>query len=307
MVEHPGLADTERGVEGAVAFSHLLSAEDRRCLMAAGRVRSVAAGEVLCRQHEVDDRAFIIVLGEVEVVEQVGGRRVVLARLGRGELFGEIAALFGLPRVTDVVVTRPAVLLEIDGRALDELIISRSRLRHAIMHRCRHRITATALRSVAPFRDLPPPARERLAAGAAWVTHAPGSDIVREGEPGDALYVVLFGAARVTVPSPEAPVNLALLRPGEYFGEWAVLTGAPRAATVTAVTQVEVLRVEREAFLALADDHPEVRLQVEALARRRHEALVYSGAHPQAARAAHQVLASIEQAVRGQRRHLCGL
>ncbi len=290
-----------------VPFGHLLSAEDRRRLMAAGRVRSVAAGATLCRRNEVDGRAFIIVLGEVEVVEQAGGRRTVLARLRRGELFGEIAALFGLPRVTDVVVSRPAVLLEIDGRALDELIIARSRLRHAIMQRCRHRITATALRTVAPFRDLPPPARERLAAGAAWVTFAPGRDIVREGEAGDGLYVMLFGAARVTVPGPEAPVNLALLRPGEYFGEWAVLTGAPRAATVTAVTQVEALRVERETFLALADEHPEVKMQVEALCRRRHEALLYSGRHPGAARTAHRLLASIEQVVSGQRRHLYGL
>jgi hypothetical protein len=86
------------------------------------------------------------------------------------------------------------------------------------------------------------------------VTHAPGGVVVRQGEPGDALYVVARGTLRVV----KDGKPLAEIGRGAVFGEVALLDGAPRVATVEAVTDAEVLRVPRSEFEALLDESPEI-------------------------------------------------
>jgi CRP-like cAMP-binding protein len=294
----------EQAVEGHAAFSELLTADDKQYLMHHGVVHSVPAGEVLCRQFQRDDRVFIIVLGEVEVTEEVEGRSVVLARLSRGELFGEISALFGIPRVSNVIVVKPSVLLEISGAKLDQLLIERPEVRNAILQRTQKRITETALRAVEPFRVLPEPALRLLIENSSLVSVPVGSDIVREGEAGDAFYIIIFGAARVSSQVKDETVNIALLRPGEFFGEWSLLTGSPRTATVTAVTQVDALRVNCGAFLDFIQQYPDVRDRIDRVAHNRHDVIMHTSEYPESARKLHNVLLTIEDAVRADETHL---
>lgn len=86
------------------------------------------------------------------------------------------------------------------------------------------------------------------------VVHAPGEAVVRQGDPGDALFVVASGTLRVV----RDGVTLSELVRGGTFGEMALLDGAPRAATVEAVTDAELLRVPRGEFEALLDESPEI-------------------------------------------------
>jgi hypothetical protein len=86
------------------------------------------------------------------------------------------------------------------------------------------------------------------------VDFAPAEVVVRQGDPGDALYVVAEGTLRVKKDD-------ALLReigPGAAFGEMALLDGAPRAATVEAVTSAKLLQIPRAEFEALLDESPEI-------------------------------------------------
>jgi serine/threonine-protein kinase len=93
------------------------------------------------------------------------------------------------------------------------------------------------------------------------LTFKPGEAIVREGEHGDAAYIILDGHCQATRVVAGEHQNLRLLGPGEMFGETAVLTGAPRSATVTALvdTTVGVVdqlylqeEMERSSFISLA-------------------------------------------------------
>jgi CRP-like cAMP-binding protein len=63
-----------------------------------------------------------------------------------------------------------------------------------------------------------------------------GVDLIKEGEPGDALFVILDGEAMVH----REGVELDRVGPGAYFGEMAILDGEPRSATVVATTDVKV-------------------------------------------------------------------
>ena len=95
--------------------------------------------------------------------------------------------------------------------------------------------------------------------------YAFGEELVVEGEDADAFYVIVSGQARVVKrrdDGEELAVNS--LRPGDAFGELALLERAKRTTTVRASGAVEVLRLERTVFEALVKTHPEIRPPLEA-------------------------------------------
>jgi CRP-like cAMP-binding protein len=92
-----------------------------------------------------------------------------------------------------------------------------------------------------------------LVKSAADRLYAAGETIVSEGASGSSLFVVCRGEVRVTVGTP--PRDVARVGPGQYFGEMSLLTGDPRTATVSAVTDCTLLEIQAEDFrrLVLAD------------------------------------------------------
>lgn len=268
------IAALQRAVDNHQLFGDLLTTAEKEYLMDRGVVRSVAPGTVLCRQHQRDNRVYILVVGEVEATAGEDTGKTHIASLKQGELFGEIAALFGMPRVCDITVTRPSVVLEIPSEVLRAIIESRATLRDAVVSRFRARITETALRAVPLFRYLPDDSMARLVADASLVGTPAGSILIEEGETGDAFYVVIYGTLRVSHDVDGRHLNLAMLRAGDFFGEWSLLTGAPRTATVSALTQSELVCVDRQAFLTMMQLHPEIRDRIDLEAHNRHDELI---------------------------------
>jgi CRP-like cAMP-binding protein len=108
------------------------------------------------------------------------------------------------------------------------------------------------LRGLDMFAPLPIAQLEELARRATHVVVPGGETIIREGEPGDRFYVIAEGAVAVTERGRFRRTEL----PGDCFGEIALLRAVPRTATVFAVSDVELLALEREEFLAaLTGDH----------------------------------------------------
>ena len=88
-----------------------------------------------------------------------------------------------------------------------------------------------------------------------------GETIFHQGDPGDALFVVSTGSVKVVLPSDEGaePAIVAILGPGEFFGELAILDGAPHSATIVAIEATETLVLHRDQFLSLIDTDPGIR------------------------------------------------
>ena len=117
---------------------------------------------------------------------------------------------------------------------------------------------ATALLEQVPlFAGLSRRQIGRVASVAAHKHCLAGAELVRLGAPADAFYVILDGDARVDIPSGAVPLG-----PGDYFGEMALIDGEPRTATVTAVTDIVVLTIPRQKFLALLVAEPKVTLAI---------------------------------------------
>ena len=88
-----------------------------------------------------------------------------------------------------------------------------------------------------------------------------GETVFHQGDPGDALFVLASGSVKVVLPSDEGaePAIVAILGAGEFFGELAILDGAPHSATIVAVEATQTLVLHRDAFLELVDADPGLR------------------------------------------------
>lgn len=87
-----------------------------------------------------------------------------------------------------------------------------------------------------------------------------GEVLFHMGDPGDALFVVTSGAVKISLPSEEGDeAIIATVREGEFFGELALLDGAPRSATATALEPTETLVLPRPRFRELIATEPVLR------------------------------------------------
>jgi CRP-like cAMP-binding protein len=87
-----------------------------------------------------------------------------------------------------------------------------------------------------------------------------GETVFHVGDPGDALFVVISGSIKITLPADTGDeAILATLRPGDFFGELALLDGAPRSATAVAIEPTETYILARDNFRALIATEPGMR------------------------------------------------
>ncbi len=116
------------------------------------------------------------------------------------------------------------------------------------------------LAKVPLFSDLGLDSQTQLAAIAEEVTFQPGEDLFQQGDVGDSLYVVLDGEVAILLDGHE--VNR--MKPGESFGEIAVLDKGTRTAGGRAVSDVLALRIDRRAVEDLMARSSELRLAIVA-------------------------------------------
>jgi CRP-like cAMP-binding protein len=117
------------------------------------------------------------------------------------------------------------------------------------------------LRSIAMFAPLPAPALEQLAADLVPVHVEAGETVFRQGEHGDRFYIVDSGEVEIDIDGRQAN----LLRPGECFGEIALLRDIPRTATARARTSSELYALERDDFLTAVTGHSASREAAESV------------------------------------------
>jgi CRP/FNR family transcriptional regulator, cyclic AMP receptor protein len=100
-----------------------------------------------------------------------------------------------------------------------------------------------------------------------------GEVIFREGEAGLTMFVVRAGEVRISKHVRGGERTLATLGPGEFFGEMAVLSGRPRTATATALSELHLLELDEQRFGAMINSQAEIAARIlKKLARRLDDA-----------------------------------
>jgi NTE family protein len=116
---------------------------------------------------------------------------------------------------------------------------------------------ATLLSQFAPFAGLDPSIVGELEAHSTIVQLDPGGTLFRQGEPGDALYVVVTGSVEMRIEQAAGPPHvLAQVLPGECLGEMALLARQPRTATAVAIDSASLLKLPMAGRAASDRDEP---------------------------------------------------
>jgi len=121
---------------------------------------------------------------------------------------------------------------------------------------------AEPLRAVPIFSGCSSAELEVIASCLQAVTALAGTVIFREGDPGDDMYIVASGQVRVVSDVETEKVVFAHLGPGEFFGEMALMTGAPRFAAAIATTDAKLWRLGKQRFDVILREQPQVGIEI---------------------------------------------
>lgn len=122
---------------------------------------------------------------------------------------------------------------------------------------------AQSLARVPLFKRLEPHELEHLAEDVAQVNYQAGETIFNEHDLGDGLYVVETGSVRIWVMDEDVTeVTLAELKPGDFFGELAVLDRGERSSSATAIVDTHLHKLSSDAFQQFLIEHPDASIDV---------------------------------------------
>ncbi|VDK20285.1 unnamed protein product [Taenia asiatica] len=204
-------------------------------------VKTAEPEEDIIKQHDDGDNFYVIDSGKFEVKIEDGGSGMKVVKVYENEgFFGELALMYNSPRSATVTAVTEGILWALSRHSFR---------RHVLGHAAkRRRAFIELLHSVPILQDLTPHQRMSLADNLQRKLVPKSEIIIREGDPGDALFFVMDGVVGVKRQQGSTEKELGKIEKGGYFGELALLSNKPRAASVYAVTDVTLAVLGVESF-----------------------------------------------------------
>ena len=226
-------------------------------------------GDLLVRQGDPADSFYVLISGRARVVKSdQNGNEIVLATLKPGDSFGESALTESGARTATVRCSTSVEALRLNRDDFLALAEETPELKHHLEMTGRHRALHGFLYQFSNFGRLPVPALRNLAEKLTPIEVPKGESIIRQGDPPGAMFILEKGRARAFHSNNGSQHNLAFYRDGDFFGELSILNGSPRAASVEAYSDCQLLALEPEAVRDLKRRFPEFgKLMEERLAQ----------------------------------------
>ena len=118
------------------------------------------------------------------------------------------------------------------------------------------------LRNIPLFAKLEPSKLKLLAFTSERITYEADQVLFRQGDVGDAAYIIIEGAAKVLVDTDQGEIEVAALGRNDIVGEIAILCDVPRTATVKASAKTVTLRITKDLFFRLVAEFPEMSVEI---------------------------------------------
>ncbi|MCJ1477046.1 hypothetical protein MMC13_005717 [Lambiella insularis] len=245
------LARLRTAVAGNFLFAHLDDEQTSQVLGALVEKPLPAKGIKVISQGDAGDYFYVVEKGNFDIyIHEAGsvqpgpdGMGEKVSTIGPGGSFGELALMYNAPRAATVVSTEPGSLLWY----LDRITFRRILMDSAF---ARRRMYENFLNEVPLLSTLTPYERSKIADALETQKFPAGSTIIREGDPGEAFYLLESGTAAV-YKRETGEMALTKYEKGDYFGELALLDDKPRAASVVSTAEVKVATLGKEGFLRL--------------------------------------------------------
>jgi CRP-like cAMP-binding protein len=234
----------------------------RICFESLGKFERVTQGAVFFTENQSSDRMYLLEEGEVALTR--GGKAIDVVKAG--EIFGEMAAISQLPRSATATARTACRVVSLDARqfqrAIQKLPEFALMLMNILINRLRLTLTMLAMGRSLEATDGAGARRvfdDKLLQGLMVATqhrlpqHCPLNKVImKEGESGVFMYVVLSGRVAITIKSK----IVEWVGPGGVFGEMALVDQSPRAATAVAETDCDLLSINRGDFLMMVKTNP---------------------------------------------------
>ncbi len=207
--------------------------------------------------------------GEVEVTEGREGQGKSLARLTSGSVFGEMALITDAPRLASATALRECDILELRSDDLEMAAEDLDDITWAMAKFTRQRFLNNLLLTSPIFEPFGDEDKKEILERFSSVGVPTDEVIIKEGEAGPGLYIILGGEVEVSKFEGDTRVHLAKLAEGSVFGEISLVNDSPTTATVQAIRGGEFLFLSREDFQDLVTQKPEIHEALEKLSQER--------------------------------------
>lgn len=214
-----------------------LSRREKSMLIKAMQKQEVKKGETIIKQGEQGDFFYILESGKIDFIAD--GKDV--GSCGSGGSFGELALLYDSPRAATCKAGEDSKLWKVDQGTFRHLLARNAKEQEGGIQ--------DVLRKIPLFKDMDQAILTKFASVLTNLTFSEGEVIVKKGDVGDIFYIISEGQVRVhDIGLGDASYADQILKGGDWFGERALMTGEPRAANVTAMTETHVFALDRETF-----------------------------------------------------------
>ena len=235
-------SDTKATITDALRKHFMLSdLIDYTPILDALQFKVALPGDIVIWQKSIGDLFFVLEKGQVEVIKN--HQSVVV--LPHGTAFGELALINDIARAATIRAYSVCHLWTINRKTLRHVLSAQaSRERQGKME---------LLKNVPLFAKLNAKFGQ-IADVMQYSTFEKNARVIKQGEAGDFLYMIQSGSVVITKDSVRGSTELARLKAGQSFGELALLSNAPRAATITALEPLAVYTIDKATFNSVLGD-----------------------------------------------------
>ncbi|XP_053497776.1 cAMP-dependent protein kinase type II-beta regulatory subunit isoform X2 [Ictalurus furcatus] len=210
--------------------------------------KKVSAGEHIIDQDDDGDNFYVIERGTFDIlVKSEGTTRTVGSYDNRGS-FGELALMYNTPRAATIVATSPGALWCLDRLTFRRIIVKNNAKKRKMYE--------AFIETLPLLTSLEVSERMKVVDVLSSKVFNDGEQIIAQGDLADCFYIVESGEVRITMKRNRVSfhngssfeIDIATCTRGQYFGELALVTNKPRAASAYAVENVKCLVMDVQAF-----------------------------------------------------------
>ena len=219
-------------------------------------------GELLFEEGDPGKSIYVLIAGVLGVrIKNGDGKELIIDKLARGSIVGEMAQMRDGRRTATVYAINNAGVIRVSYSKLEELKENDERISDVIETAAESRWQRLQLTSVLTnlFGDLDTASLHTIQRHLEWQHHSNGSVIFKQGEKSDGMYIVVNGRLRASVGDSDGSESVVSeIGQGETVGEFGILTGEPRTATVSVVRETNLVKISSFQFKQLVQQHPEL-------------------------------------------------
>ena len=229
---------------------------------------SLEPSENLFYQGDQSDSMYLVIDGLLNVAINIDGSEVFVGDNKPGQLVGEMGVFTGQSRAASIYADNNGAavgLVKIPGAGFNRIAGTNPDGLAKVGEIIRQRLFRNQLAEMLPnlFGELDEETFNDIEAEAEWIQISRGDVLIKQGDPGDSMYILIRGRLQAWVNIEEGVrIVVGEITPGESVGEMAMFTGETRTADVVAIRDTALVKFDKAGFDRLMVKYPNVIRQI---------------------------------------------